>query len=192
MVGKIVAKIDELGLDENTLIIFVGDNGTDQPIVSTFRDIEYPGGKGQTKDNGTHVPLIVRWHGTTNTEKECFDMIDFSDFLPTICDVAEIEIPYNIPVDGISFLPQLLGKKGKPRDWIYGWYSPQAKPEALKEYARNTEYKLYTSGKFYNIIDDFFELTPLPLDNLNKEEKRAYKSLIKALENYKDAREICH
>jgi arylsulfatase A len=122
LVGKIVSKVDELGLSENTLIIFTGDNGTDQPVVSMFRGEKYPGGKKQTTDNGTHVPLIARWEGTIESEKESFDMVDFSDFLPTICDVANIEIPSNIPIDGISFLPQLLGKKGKPRKWIYSWY----------------------------------------------------------------------
>ena len=190
LVGKIVSKVDELGLSENTLIIFTGDNGTDQPVVSMFRGEKYPGGKKQTTDNGTHVPLIARWEGTIESEKESFDMVDFSDFLPTICDVANIEIPSNIPIDGISFLPQLLGKKGKPRKWIYSWYSSNGKLENLKEFTKNTEYKLYTTGKFYNIKDDFFEKSPLSLDSLNKQEKRAYKSLTIALEVYKDTREV--
>ena len=115
-------------------------------------------------------------------------MVDFSDFLPTICDAAEIDIPSNIPIDGISFLPQLLGEKGKPRKWIYGWYSRDGKLEELKEFARNTDYKLYSTGEFYNVKDDFVEKHAIALDSLNKEEKRAYKSLIKAIGNYEDAR----
>jgi len=141
LVGKIVTKIDEMRLSENTLIIFTGDNGTDQPIVSMYRGEEYPGGKGRTTDNGTHVPLIVRWDKKIEANNECLDMVDFSDFLPTICDAAKIEIPSEIPVDGISFLPQLLGKNGKSRKWIYSWYSPEGKE--LKEFARNKDYKLY-------------------------------------------------
>ncbi len=190
LVGKIVSKVEELGLGENTLIIFTGDNGTDQPIVSMLRGEEYPGGKGRTSDNGTHVPLIVRWDGTIASNIECFDLIDFSDFLPTICDAAKVEIPSSIPIDGISFLPQLLGKKGKPREWIYSWYSPYAKQEELKEFARNTEYKLYSTDKFYNVKDDFYEKLPLSLDGLNKQEKRAYKSLKRALNVYEDAQAV--
>jgi len=184
LVGKIVSKVEELGLSENTLIIFTGDNGTDQPIVSILRGEEYPGGKGRTSDNGTHVPLIVRWDGTIANNSECFDLIDFSDFLPTICDAAKVEIPSAIPIDGISFLPQLLGKKGKPREWIYSWYSPWAKQEELKEFARNSAYKLYTTDKFYNVKEDFYEKLPLALDGLDKQEKRAYKSLKRALKAY--------
>ncbi len=187
LVGKVVSKIEEMGLIENTIIIFTGDNGTDEPIVSMFRGKQYIGGKGKTSDNGTHVPLIVRWDKKIESNKECLDMVDFSDFLPTICDVAKIEIPSEIPVDGISFLPQLLGKKGKPRKWIYSWYCPFGKE--LKEFARNTDYKLYATGEFYNVKSDFLEKTPLPLENLNKKEKRTYKTLMKALEIYKDARE---
>jgi len=188
LVGKVVSKIEELGLSENTLIIFTGDNGTDKPIVSMHRGKEYPGGKGSTTDNGTHVPLIVRWDGSIETGKKCFDMVDFTDFLPTICDVAKIEIPSNIPFDGITFYPQLIGKKGKPRKWIYSWYNPRGKK--LEEFARNTKYKLYTTGEFYNVEDDFFQETPLSLDSLDKEEKRAYKSLSNILEKYENAREI--
>ena len=88
-------------------------------------------------------------------------------------------------MDGVSFLPQLLGKKGSPRDWIYSWYSRTGKLEGLSEFARNTDYKLYTTGHFYNVKDDFFEKTPLPLDKLNKKEEIAYKSLNEALSKYK-------
>ncbi len=186
LVGKVVSKIDELGLGENTLIIFTGDNGTDQPIVSMLRGNKYPGGKKYTTDNGTHVPLIVRWDGTVDANIECFDFVDFSDFLPTICDAAKIEIPSNLHVDGISFFPQLLGKTGNPREWIYSWYSPHGRTEELIEFARNTEYKLYSTGEFYNVKDDFYKKKSLVIENLSKEEKQAYRSLEKALTIYSD------
>lgn len=189
LVGKIVTKIDELGLSENTLIIFTGDNGTDQPVVSEFRGISYPGGKSYTTDNGTHVPLIVRWSNRIKANTECFDLVDFSDFLPTVCAAADIKIPSPMPVDGNSFFPQLLGKKGKPREWIYSWYSRNGKMEELKEFARNKEYKLYRSGQFYNIKSDFFEKTPLPVSQLGKNARKAYLSLAKALKLYTDVRE---
>jgi arylsulfatase A len=189
LVGKIVSRIDDLGLAENTMILFTGDNGTDQPVVSRLQGEDYPGGKGRTTDNGTHVPLIVRWSGTAETGKECFDMIDFSDFLPTICDAAGIEVPSNIPLDGTSFLPQILGKKGEPREWIYSWYSRNGKQEQLKEFARNIEYKLYSTGEFYHVKDDLFEETPISLQSLSKKEKKAYRSLVDALGIYADVRE---
>ena len=188
LVGKIVSKVDKLGLSENTLIIFTGDNGTDQPIISMLRKKEYPGGKKRTTDNGTHVPLIARWEGTINANKESFDMVDFSDFLPTMCDATKIEVPSNIPIDGISFFPQLLGKKSKTKKWIYSWYQLNSKQKKVKEFVRNTEYKLYANGKFYNVKNDFYEKTPLLLAGLNKKGKKAHKSLKKALKVYKNIR----
>lgn len=189
LVGKVVAKIDELGLSDNTIIIFTGDNGTDQPVVSQFRGINYPGGKSYTTDNGTHVPLIVRWSKRVKANTECFDLVDFSDFLPTICDATNTKIPFHTLLDGKSFLPQLLGKKGKPREWIYSWYSRDGKMEELKEFARNKEYKLYRTGQFYDIKSDFFEKTPLTISQLHKDARTAYLSLTKALKLYADVHE---
>lgn len=190
LVGKIVKKIEDLGLSEQTLIIFTGDNGTDQPIVSMFRGQEYPGGKGSTKDNGTHVPLIMRWDGTIDAGRECHDLIDFSDFMPTFCAIAGTDIPSHLPIDGISFLPQLKGEKGNPRKWIYCWYSRNGKDENLKEFARTTHYKLYTSGAFYNIADDFFETAPLSLNTLGTEEKQTYTMLNEVLRKYTNTRPV--
>ena len=188
LVGEIIAKIDALGLSENTLIIFTGDNGTDKPVVSNFRGRAYPGGKRETTDNGTHVPLMVRWTGTIEASKTCYDMVDFSDFLPTICAAANIDIPTETIMDGQSFLPQLLGKQGTPREWIYSWYSRSGKEANLKEWARNTEYKLYKTGAFYNVNTDFYEKTPITMDNMSSEEKRIYRDLLKVLRFYEDKR----
>jgi arylsulfatase A len=188
LVGKIAAKVDELGISENTLIIFTGDNGTDQPIVSMLRGEKYPGGKHNTEDNGTWVPLIMRWDNTIEAGRECHDLIDFSDFLPTFCEMANIDLPSDFITDGVSFLPQLQGKKGNPREWIYCWYSKSAKIEDLRELARDKKYKLYTTGEFYNVKEDFFEKNPIPLHELNKEEKRAFKKLSKALDRYSNVR----
>lgn len=63
MVGRLDAKLAELGIRDNTLLIFMGDNGTGQPIKSQFKGVDYQGGKGTTKQNGTHVPLVVSWPG---------------------------------------------------------------------------------------------------------------------------------
>ncbi|MFV0555195.1 MAG: sulfatase-like hydrolase/transferase [Mangrovibacterium sp.] len=188
MVGKIVSKIDELGLGDNTLIIFTGDNGTDQPVVSMLRGKEYPGGKSFTTDNGTHVPLVARWNKKIEANSECFDLIDFSDFFATICQAAQIKTSSK-QLDGISFLPQLEGKKGNARKWSYCWFSRDGKTDKLKEFARNHEYKLYTTGEFFCVKDDLLEKHPLDIKKLSKDESRAYKMLAKALANYSDIRD---
>ena len=184
LVGKVVDKIETLGLAENTIIIFTGDNGTDQPIVSRFQDEWYPGGKKRTTDNGTHVPLVVRWDGIIQPSSECKVLVDFSDFLPTMMDAGNIDIAGYTGLDGQSFLPQLLGQTGEPRNWIYSWYSPSGKMKDLKEFARDTVFKLYSTNAFYNIKEDFFEEKPLSLKNLSRNEKKSYSKLKQILENY--------
>ncbi|UZD24435.1 sulfatase-like hydrolase/transferase [Algoriphagus halophytocola] len=187
-IGKIIAKVDELGLSEETIIIFTGDNGTDQPVVSSFRGRAYPGGKKFTTDNGIHVPLLIQWKGKILPGLENEDLIDFSDFLPTLMDLAKVKIPKEIPIDGVSFYPQLMGKKGSPRDWIYSWFTRNGDLESLKEFARSKEYKLYATGEFYQVKEDWMEESPLAPDELNAEAKKVYKTLSKALDKYENIR----
>ncbi|GAA0878867.1 sulfatase-like hydrolase/transferase [Algoriphagus jejuensis] len=187
-VGKILAKVDELGLSEETIIIFTGDNGTDVPVVSQYRGQAYVGGKSRTTDNGIHVPLVVKWDSHISPGTQSEDLIDFSDFLPTLLDLAGVKSPKALPVDGVSFLPQLMGKKGNPRDWVYFWYSRNGDMESLKEFARNKEYKLYATGEFYNIQKDWEEKQPLAMDQLDQADRKAHQSLEKALKKFEGIR----
>lgn len=159
MVGRIVDKLDELDIRDNTLLIFVGDNGTQGNVISRFKGHDYKGGKGTTTAHGTHVPLIVSWpaamHGAAIQDAGgvCGDLISSTDFLPTICAAAGVEVPDN--VDGVSFLPQLRGAAGSPRQWLYTWYSPRQKKDlTVKEYAFDKNFKLYRTGQFYDLQTD--------------------------------------
>ncbi|MCA9190237.1 MAG: sulfatase-like hydrolase/transferase [Planctomycetales bacterium] len=107
IVGKLIAGLERLGVRENTLIIFVGDNGTGG------------GGKGQTTELGARVPFIANGPGIVQPIGECRELVDISDILPTICDVAGIPLPTNHVVDGVSFKPYLQGNMTPLREWIY-------------------------------------------------------------------------
>ena len=161
MVGKVVAKLDALGLSENTLVLFTGDNGTHPRLTSMLGDREYPGGKGKTTDNGTHVALIARWPGVIEPGRICDDLVDFTDILPTLTDVADAELPDGIPFDGVSFAPQLRGEAGTPRDWIYCWYERNGKRDQASRHARDKQFKLYGDGRFYDVTVDPQEASPL-------------------------------
>ena len=67
IIGQIVATVEKLGIEENTLILFTGDNGTDVPIVSELGERQVAGAKGQSTDAGTRVPLIAYWPNTIKT-----------------------------------------------------------------------------------------------------------------------------
>lgn len=185
VVGKIVAKLDELGLRENTLVIFTGDNGTGHAINSTLNGKPFRGGKGEMTDAGTHVPLIANWPGVIPAGTVNGDLVDFSDFLPTICDVAGIAIPEALTIDGHSILPQLRGETGTPREWAYCWYRRGGQGKAAV-WARTQQYKLYGTGEFYDIPADPDEKSPLK--KLTSEQEAVKAVLQKAIDQNEAAR----
>jgi arylsulfatase A len=163
IVGRIVSKLDELGLREKTLILFVGDNGTARNIRSKIDDRVIRGGKGLTTDGGTHVPMIASWPGVIPAGKVCSDLVDFSDFVLTIAEVVGAEIPRDMPIDGRSFLPQLRGQKGNPREWIFCYYNPKwiGINKAVR-FVRDRRWKLYGDGELYDVPADTLEQNPNP------------------------------
>lgn len=189
-VGNIVKELERLNLRDNTLIIFTGDNGTDRPICSQFRGQPYLGGKGKTIDSGVHVPLIVSCPGG-NIGIENNNLIDFTDFLPTLCEVANVSVPDSIELDGISFSPQLFGKESKVREWVYCWYSPrEVKDDKAKVFARDKQYKLYRSGEFYDVLMDFEE--EKPISKLTHEQKKKYEILKSVITFYDNTPKRSH
>lgn len=187
LIGKILHQLEESGVRDNTLVIFTGDNGTDTPVVSKLGDRLVAGAKGTTTDAGCRVPLIVQWKSKLAEGRVSQDLIDFSDFLPTICAAANVTVPDQPAIDGRSFLPQLLGEPGNPRDWIYVWYARNGGPKG-REFTRNQRYKLYRTGEFYDIPNDYLEKQPLLSEGLSDEQKRVRAMLQAALDQYTDAR----
>lgn len=188
IVGKINQKLEALGIQDNTLVVFTGDNGTDKPIVSVMNGKEVAGAKGESIDAGTRVPLIIKWPGVIEANTTSTDLVDFSDFLPTISEAANIKVSDSLEIDGRSFLPQLRGEVGQPREWIYNWYSRSGEPSKASVFTRTQRYKLYESGKFYEIPKDKEELNPLEFEALDADAKAIYQMLKDVLVRYKKKR----
>jgi len=189
MVGLVDAKLAELGIRDNTLLIFMGDNGTGQPIRSRFKGADYQGGKGTTKASGTHVPLLVSWPGAIKGGRVNTDLISSVDLLPTICQAAGIE--FSRAIDGESFLSQLKGEPGRPRPWLYHWYSPRQGEAAdlkITEFAFDHRYKLYRDGRFFDLQADPLEKMPMEVTTLTGQAQAAARKLAGALDKYRDAR----
>jgi len=176
IVGSLVAKLDELGLRDNTLILFTGDNGTGRGIQSRLGDRIVAGGKGQTTDAGTHVPFVANWKAAMPAGKVCDDLIDFTDFLPTLAEAARTNLPPGLTVDGRSFLPQLRGRKGNPREWIFCHYFRNA-GDSPKRFARDKRWKLYQSGALFDLSIDTLEERPIRADQDSAEAAIARKRL---------------
>lgn len=144
LVGKLVDELDRLNLRENTVILFTSDNGT--PGTDTIGGSVVHGGKGSLKEGGSRVPLLVSWKGTVMPGQVRKDLVDFSDFFPTLVELAGAKAPKGVTIDGRSFAPQLRGQPGQPRDWVYVQLNDE-------RYVRDARWKLYGDGTLCDLKD---------------------------------------
>ncbi|MFM8890354.1 MAG: sulfatase-like hydrolase/transferase, partial [Planctomycetia bacterium] len=187
LVGRLVDRLDELGLRENTLLLFLGDNGTASGLVSRFEGRDFKGGKGLSTHRGMHVPGIANWPGRVPAGRVCDDLVTAVDFLPTICEATGTPLPPGI--DGHSFAPQLRGERGTPRDFIYSWYSPRngGSPK-VREAAFDRHFKLDADGDLYDLSADPDEKRPIPLSEATGAAAAAARKLRGVLDQFAGAR----
>lgn len=147
LVGKLVGELDRLQLRENTLVCFVGDNGSVPASKIDGKSVD--GGKGSMLEGGSNVPWIMNWKGTTPS-KVVDDPADVSDFYVTFAELAGAKLPEGVKFDGVSLAPQLRGEKGTPREWAFIQLSG-------KWFVRSRDWKLDQSGTLYSMKNAPFE-----------------------------------
>lgn len=168
LVGKVIAEVDKLGLRDNTVIVFSGDNGTAQKSGKVHgRQIN--GAKGSMWEGGSRVPLIVNWKGVTKT-RVSKDLVDFSDYYATFAELAGAKMPSNLTFDSHSFAPQIRGTKGKPREWLFVQLGGNY-------YVRDHGWKLNQSGELFDMKQAPFEENPVPADSSDAKAVAARKHL---------------
>ena len=184
-VGEIVAKLKELGIDENTIIMFSSDNG---PHLEGGADPDYFNSNGPYKgykrdlyEGGIHAPMIVWWPGKIQASGKSDHISAFWDFLPTVTDIIGAPTPENI--DGISFLPSLLQKEGqKEHDYLYWEFNEKNGRLAV----RKGDWKLIrydvfspekTTTELYNLVNDIGEE-----NNVAEENTEITANLLKLME----------
>jgi len=167
-VRRLVDVLDRLGLAEDTLVLFSADNGTPGRVVSKLGEREIRGGKSTLTDAGTHVPLLARWPGVVPAGSVCPALVDLSDFLPTLAELARAPLPEGVVLDGQSFAPLLRGEPGAERAWVHGAWEGRA-------YLRGVRWKLYASGELYDLDADPDEAAPVlePADTAESAAARA-------------------
>ncbi len=168
-VGELVSTLKELGIYENTLIIFSSDNGptytggVDYSFFNSARP--FKNGYGRTKgfvyEGGIRVPMIASWSNHIKAGSTSDHISAFYDVLPTLCDIANVEIPKN--VDGISFKPTLLNRQQQKHDHLY-WEFPSHKGQQA---VRMGKWK----GIRKNIFDGNMEIELYDLEKDLREEK---------------------
>jgi arylsulfatase A len=123
-IGRMMHLLKDLGIDEDTIVLFSSDNG---PHEEGGHDPEFFDSNGPLRgikrdlyEGGIRVPMIIRWPGRVQAGSFSSHVSAFWDFLPTVCDLAEIPVPDGI--DGISFVPEILGiKKKQPNHGYLYW-----------------------------------------------------------------------
>ncbi|NBW96793.1 MAG: hypothetical protein EBR28_08695 [Planctomycetia bacterium] len=164
LVGRLLADLERLGLKENTLVIFTGDNGVhpNKGDISTIGGRRLSGHKGTLLEGGSRVPLVAAWPAQVKAGTTCDDLVSFTDFLPTFAALAGAEVPKGLVLDGRSFAPQLLGAQGTPREWLFVMLGRHW-------YARDGRWKLTDKGELFDLVDAPFEEKPVPADSTDAE-----------------------
>ena len=174
-IGRILAKLESLGLTKDTLVIFTSDNGGLPYVVNPLR-----GSKGLLYEGGIRVPGAVSWPGTIPAGKSFDEPVASMDFMPTILEAAGIPLPAGQPTDGMSLLKQL--KTGAPLNrpaifWHFPCYIGKGEPMSL---LRAGDYKLIMkfTGPTFELYDvkkdpseskDLAKSEPAKLEELKKQ-----------------------
>jgi len=165
-IGKIISKLKQLKIEQNTFIIFTSDNGPSHQGCPG----PWTGGKADLHEGGIRVPMIAGWPGTIKSESVTTDVAHTNDLLPTFVAAAGLTLPPDLEIDGINLFPALSGKGKIPAErtlfWqldLYEWYpqpGPKPKPFAT-EIARQGKWKLLAANgtplALFNMEEDPYE-----------------------------------
>ena len=176
LVGKLLAELDRLKLRDNTVIFFMGDNGTAKAAsnLATIGGRRLIGQKGGMEEGGGLVPFIISWNGVTPAGKLDENFTDASDLLPTFAEIAGAPLPANRIIDGKSLLPQIKGGTDSPRTWAF---------TQLGEHwhVREAGWKLNEAGQLFDMKNAPFEEIPVAADSKDAAAIAARKRLSDAL-----------
>jgi arylsulfatase A-like enzyme len=176
-VGRIVAKLAELGLGERTVIVLTSDNGG---LMRSTTNVPLRAGKGSAYEGGVRVPAIVKWPGVTAPGSVCEEPVITLDFYPTLLEIggAKGNAKHNAAVDGVSLVPLLKDPKATLKRKATYWHYPHYHPGGATPYGavRAGDWKLV---EFYE--DDHVELYNLK-DDISEKDDLAKKLPDKAKE----------
>ncbi|MFD2571807.1 sulfatase [Spirosoma soli] len=165
-VGQIVATLKELGVSDNTLILFTSDNGGERNVTS---NAPLRGGKSKLYEGGIREPFVAYWPGTIKAGSVSDQVINTLDIYPTLLELVGVQPSANLVLDGVSLAPVLKGKAGPIPRTLY-WHYPIAKPHFLGGRSagaiRSGDFKLieyFDNGQvqLFNLSDDLGEQTDL-------------------------------
>ena len=170
IIGKIVDELEAQGIAENTLLLFVGDNGTHPRIISQTENGSIRGGKGNTISHGVNVPMVASWPSIIKKSRNYSGLVNFNDFYATFTDILNVENDS----DGESLVQILKNKETLKRETVSIYYDPMWGniSRFRNVFSQTKRYKLYQNGEFFDMEKDVLETNPL-----NNEDLSLYKNL---------------
>ena len=142
IVGRLLDTLQKLGLEENTLVIFTGDNGTAGNLTSRLGDFHLRGGKRTMNEAGTRVPFIAKWPGEIPPGKRS-NFLSLVDMVPTLAAVAKI--PLDFETDGMDLSHNFFKVPGKDRKLFSMAF------EGSCYFVRDERFRLHEDGRFYEV-----------------------------------------
>jgi arylsulfatase A-like enzyme len=151
-VGRLVAELERLRLRDNTIIVFMSDNGTPAKLSGSIGGRKAAGGLGTLSENGINVPFIVNCPALIPGGRVSDVLADCSDVFPTLIDFAGMKADGVRKLDGVSLVPELSGKAPgfRPREQVFAEY-------AAERVAFDGRFKLYSDGRFFDLNADPLE-----------------------------------
>jgi arylsulfatase A-like enzyme len=182
-VGEIMQKLEKLGLAENTLVIFTSDNG---PHLEGGADPDFfnsngpfQGYKRDLLEGGIRIPMIAYWKGHIAENTQSDHVSAFWDVMPTLSEIAGTEVPQEI--DGISFLPSLLGEEQPPHEYLYWEFHEQGGKQAVRKGDWKVIRKNVIEGEpltsLYNLKND-----PMESKDLSTQHPKIMKEMVTIME----------
>ena len=172
LVGDLLHVLDSLHMRENTVIIFMGDNGTASKYAerSSIGGKQLSGKKGTMLECGSLVPAIISWPGKIKPGRISNQLIDACDFMPTMAQLGGAPIPTDRVIDGKSFFPLLFNESASHRDWIFMELGNQW-------YVRDANWKLTREEKLFDMRNAPFEEMLVQNPASSPASKAAYEKL---------------
>ena len=170
--GRLLQRLTELNLRDNTVVIFTSDNGGTNQFTPPLK-----GGKGQLYEGGIRIPLVVSWPALKNPGRVCDAPVASVDWYPTLLELAGVKAPEGQVLDGISLVPALENNDLPARDsmfWHFPCYVGRATPSSA---VRAGDWKLIEffeeggSFELYNLKQDPNEERDLSAKNPEKTEE---------------------
>ena len=172
--GRLLATLEKSGIDDDTIVIFLTDNGANSDRFNAGMK----GRKGSLHEGGTRVPCFMRWPKEIPAERTIPQIASHIDLLPTIAELANVEIPSDLSLDGRSLAPLIKGKNvgWRTRNLYAHWGDdPSGKPNASRGAIRSERWRAVKYSNKWELYDMFAD--PSQLNDLANEQSSVLSQL---------------